>query len=431
MSATTLVRGVIPRTSAFDHLVHGGLRGVVVHRDPLDARAGALPEQPQAVLGRVEVVRRREHLVAGAELEAAVHEAEAHRGAVGERVLRGAPPGTPRRPCAPPSRGRSPRSARPPCRGRARRGSRRSRPRGAWCAARGRTPRTVPSPGRAGTAPAPSPSPAGRNRWRPSRSPWAARRTGRCSCRCLRACRRSRSRRAARPRRRPDLRRARRVETRGSSAHLAAGWLGDAMSATGSTRDCDVVVVGLGPGRRARRAQARARPGSTWWGSTGAGRRRVPVLGLHPVQDDDPRRGPARRGAACRPAGRRRRGAAGLGAGRGADPERPTTTGPTAARRAARGGRASGSSAATAGSAGPAGRVEVDGDDVRSRARGVVLDTGTEPLRPADRRPGGHAVLDQPRGDAADRGPGLAGRDRRRRDRAASSRRRSRGSACR
>ena len=37
VSATTLVRGVIPPASALDHLVHGGLRRVVVQRDLLDA----------------------------------------------------------------------------------------------------------------------------------------------------------------------------------------------------------------------------------------------------------------------------------------------------------------------------------------------------------------------------------------------------------
>ena len=60
-----------------------------------------------------------------------------------------------------------------------------------------------------------------------------------------------------------------------------------------------------------------------------------------------------------------------------------------------------GSCAATAGSPGP-GRVEVDGTTYDARL-GVVLDTGTEPAVPADRRARRHAVLDQPRRDAADR----------------------------
>ena len=61
--------------------------------------------------------------------------------------------------------------------------------------------------------------------------------------------------------------------------------------------------------------------------------------------------------------------------------------------------------------------VDVDGDDVLRPRVGVVLNTGTAPAVPPDRRARRHAVLDQPRRGEG-RGPaGLAGRHRRRRDR--------------
>jgi hypothetical protein len=72
-----------------DHLVDGGSGRVVVEVDPGDGRAGAPAEQSQALLGRVEVVGRGEHLVARREAQAPVHQAEAHRGAVGQGVLPG------------------------------------------------------------------------------------------------------------------------------------------------------------------------------------------------------------------------------------------------------------------------------------------------------------------------------------------------------
>ena len=230
-----------------------------------------------------------------------------------------------------------------------------------------------------------------------------------------RACRRSRSRRAARPRRRPDRRRARRVGTRGSSAHLEAEWLGGAMSAGGSTRDCDVVVLGLGPGGehaarklgrgRARRDRCRR----------GAGRRRVPVLGLHAVQADGPARGPDRRGAPCGPARRRVPGVAGLVAGRGADPGGQPRLDRRPARRAARARRRPDRPRPR-----PARRARRGpGREGRRHDRAARLPRRAAQHRhraaaAADRRAGGHAVLDQPRDHAGHRGPRPADRGRRR-----------------
>src|SRR3984957_15904190 len=50
---------------------------------------------------------------------------------------------------------------------------------------------------------------------------------------------------------------------------------------------------GHGPGGRGRRGTARRGRPLGGRGGGPAGRRRVPLLGLHPVQDDDPRREPA------------------------------------------------------------------------------------------------------------------------------------------
>ena len=71
------------------HLVDRRLPRVVVERDARDRGAGTSLEQPEGVLCRVEVVRGREHLVAGPQREAAVHQRDAHRGRVGERVVTG------------------------------------------------------------------------------------------------------------------------------------------------------------------------------------------------------------------------------------------------------------------------------------------------------------------------------------------------------
>ena len=191
VTATTLVRGVSPATSRDDHLVHGRLPGLVVERDPLDRGTGPLGQQPQGVLGREEVVRGRQHLVA-------------RRTATGRRTwwrspsssspsgrtARACRPSGRRRPDARRSPGRTPRAGCPPCRGQAGRGGSRSPRRPARCVARARTPRTAPSPGRAGTARVRTPSRSRRSPgspgpplsprhwatpspWRPSRS-WSA-----------------------------------------------------------------------------------------------------------------------------------------------------------------------------------------------------------------------------------------------------------------
>ena len=162
--------------------------------------------------------------------------------------------------------------------------------------------------------------------------------------------------------------------------------------------DVDVVVVGLGPGGEYA-ARSSPRRGST---SSASSDRLVggecPFYGCIPskmmIRAADVL-AEARRVAGL---GRRGRGAARLVAGRRADPRRGH-------RRLGRHGRTSSgsrrpgcaSSAAHGRLDGP-GRVVVGDDDVRRAARGVVLNTGTEPARAADRRPGGDAVLDQPRG---------------------------------
>ena len=179
-----------------------------------------------------------------------------------------------------------------------------------------------------------------------------------------------------------------------------------------------MVVVGLGPGGESAATQLaqagldgrRRRPA--------AGRRRVPLLRLHPEQDDDPGRRRAGRGAAGR--GPRRRRARSPRTGRRCTPgsatRRPTDwddqvavdrlvdAGVTlrARRRPAR----------------PAPRtVEVDGDDVR-RDAGASCSTPAPSRRPRrstgsrTRRTGPTAT---PCGSTEL--PGLADRDRRRRDR--------------
>ncbi len=70
------------------HVVHGRGRRVVVQVDAGDLRAGPQLQQPQRVLGGEEVVGGREDLVALAQGQPAVHHGDAHRGAVGQRVLR-------------------------------------------------------------------------------------------------------------------------------------------------------------------------------------------------------------------------------------------------------------------------------------------------------------------------------------------------------
>jgi hypothetical protein len=70
-----------------DDLVRGHAREAAVERDTADARAGALRAQAECLVGREEVVRRGQDLVALGQLQPAVQEAEAHRGRVCERDL--------------------------------------------------------------------------------------------------------------------------------------------------------------------------------------------------------------------------------------------------------------------------------------------------------------------------------------------------------
>ena len=128
-----------------------------------------------------------------------------------------------------------------------------------------------------------------------------------------------------------------------------------------------------------------------------AGRRRVPVLGLHPDQDDDPGRQRARRGAAHPRPGRRRPPCSRTGrrSPRGSATRPPTTWDDKVAvdRFTGKGGRFVRGSATIVGP----GRVKVD-DQEYAAARGLVIATGTVAGHPADRRARRHAVLDQSRG---------------------------------
>ena len=142
----------------------------------------------------------------------------------------------------------------------------------------------------------------------------------------------------------------------------------------GVSSDYDVIVVGGGlAGRALRRRAGRGRPARRPRRAR-AGRRRVLLLGLHPVQDAAaPGRGGARRarggGDARRSTSRRR--------SPGATSWSPTT--PTPARSAGWPARASTCCAAAAGSPAP-GVVEVDG--VRHTAEHVVLANGADPIVP-------------------------------------------------
>ena len=157
-------------------------------------------------------------------------------------------------------RGRCPASSASRCRGRARRGSRRSRRRGAGVRReherRELRHRRVEQELRLHRVPVLRVE-VGRRRAvdaeaEPAVAGWP------------RARRRSRSRRAARPRRRPGRRRARRVGTRGSPAHLDGGWLGGAMSRE-SSRHETVTWWCWGSVRAASTPRASSpRPGSTW-----------------------------------------------------------------------------------------------------------------------------------------------------------------------
>ena len=194
-----------------------------------------------------------------------------------------------------------------------------------------------------------------------------------------------------------------------------------------TTHEVDVVVVGLGPGGEALAAtlaQARACPWS------GVDRRLVggecPYYGCIPSKMMIRAADALAEARRVDDAGRSCRGRPPTGAGsRPGSATRPPTTGTT--RSPSSGWRAPGPVRPRARAAGRhwpgAGRRR----RVRRGARRGPQHRHRAG-RAADRRPGGDAVLDQPRGDAGDRGAGQPGRHRRRRDRAASSPRRSAGS---
>ena len=156
-----------------------------------------------------------------------------------------------------------------------------------------------------------------------------------------------------------------------------------------SEREFDVVVVGMGPGgEHVAETLAEAGPGGRG-DRVPAGRRRVPVLGLRPVQDDDQGREPAGRGPPDPRPGRRVESSRRTGrrSRRGSGP-RPPTTGTTRSPPTGSPARAARCSAATACSPG--------------RARSTVGERGAAGP-PRDRA--------QPRHLAAPsrRSPGLAG----------------------
>ena len=160
--------------------------------------------------------------------------------------------------------------------------------------------------------------------------------------------------------------------------------------------DVDVVVVGLGPGGEFA-ANKLARAASTWWRWTkhlvGG---ECPYYGCIPskvmIRSADALAEVAPAAGARRAGGRRRTGPSWpTGSAREARQAHGwDDTGPSSGSRS----QVRPSSAATAGRW-PSGTVEVDGRRFRAR-RGIVLATGTDPGRPADRRACGHAVLDQP-----------------------------------
>ena len=142
----------------------------------------------------------------------------------------------------------------------------------------------------------------------------------------------------------------------------------------------------------------------------------MPVLGLHPDQDDDPGRQRAGRGAAHPRPGRLvdRRTRTGRRSP-GGSATRPPTPGTTRSRWTGSPARAARSSAGTATIVGP-GRVRV-GDQEYVAGRGL-RDRHRDGRRgPADRRPGRHPVLDQPRGGRGGDPAADPDRARRRRDR--------------
>ena len=135
---------------------------------------------------------------------------------------------------------------------------------------------------------------------------------------------------------------------------------------TSGAQQVDVVVLGLGPGRGVRRAQARRGGAATWSGSTGPWSAASARSGAARPSKLMVRAGrPAGRGAAGARPGRRGRGPAGLVAGGGPDPggqprlDRPPPRGP------ARGGGRADRPRATAGSTAPAGSSSRPSDGQR------------------------------------------------------------------
>ena len=144
-----------------------------------------------------------------------------------------------------------------------------------------------------------------------------------------------------------------------------------------------------GAGRRGRRRRARRGRPRRGRRRPRARRRRVPVLGLRPVEDDDPRRRPAGRGPSGDGDGRHRATVdRRLGAGRPADPRRGhRRLGRHASRSSGSRARAGGSCAAPDASSVRTGVVVGDGDDAGSVAeRAIVVATGTRAVDPSGRR---------------------------------------------
>ena len=193
------------------------------------------------------------------------------------------------------------------------------------------------------------------------------------------------------PRRRPPRRRCR----CGRAAPVAGSPLHCGESAdTVDDVDYDVIVLGLGPGRRRGRRTPRPRRKARARGGAPPGRRRVPVLRLHPLEDDPARRRGARRGPPRRRARRRGDGDPRLRAGREPHPRRGhRRLGRQGRRRPVRGRRRH--VRPGGGTAGRADRGRAGaGRGRRGRARGAGRRRGDRhgTGAPADRRAGRSAA---------------------------------------